>query len=447
LKTFTTFVIKVKNSFGFLPAAYSIVAIVFALLTINTEIWLEESSIHHQFPEILLTDRSLAQLILSSLASSILTVTAITFSTIMVVLTTYLSQYSPRTIDNFLSDQTTRRVLAVFVSSFVYFLLVLLWMKTSEPSDYIMIPSIAVLVGIVNLGFFVYFIHHVALFIQVINLIKKVTENTIQSIEIIYEEYFNTGQQNNAPWNEWELEEVKQRSPKHYLVQASGYIQVIDINRIIKQAQRDEIIIKMEKHIGDYVDQDSTLFSYWKFSSNDLYERVYIDYFTIGNQRSTEQDIEYGIQKLTEIGLRAISPGINDPYTAITCIHRLGGILARLGRLHVSTPQYYDNEKNLRFIMKQKDFMEYLYKGFYQLRQYGSGDVSVIAAILDSLIIIAENNDSKIKSTIWKFSIKIISGVQKQNMIDLDLEFLSHKLEELANVTEHKKEFQPISFN
>jgi uncharacterized membrane protein len=444
MKTFRGFITQVRNSFGYLPAIYSIIAVLFALLTINLDVWLEDTGIHHNFPEIFLSDRELSQLILSSLASSILTVTAIIFSTIMVVLTTYLSQYSPRTINNFLEDQTTRRILAIFVSSFVYFLLVLLWMKTSQPLDYITIPSIAVLVGIINLGFFVYFIHHVGKFIQVINLIQQVTNNTIQSIEKIYEEFYQTDQHTNAPWNEWEQDEIKLQTPKYFLAQSSGYLQHIHIKNIILQAKSDDIIIKMEKQIGDYIDEESILFSYWEATSQDLNETAYLDFFEIRYQRSNEEDIEFGIQKLTDIGLRAISPAINDPNTAITCIHRLGKILARLGRMHVAEPQYYDDEKNLRLIVQPKNFEEYLYKSFYQLRQYSTGDISVIGAAIDALVVIAENNEETIKTTVWNFSRLFISGTEREKLIDLDIEYLNKKMLKLATTTNHKNEYQPI---
>jgi uncharacterized membrane protein len=444
MKTFRGFINQLRNSFGYLPAVYSVFAVLLALLTIYLDSWLEETGVHHNFPEIMLSDRELSQLIVSSLASSILTVTAIIFSTIMVVLTTYLSQYSPRTINNFLADQTTRRILAVFVSSFVYYLLVLLWMKTSKPLDYITIPSIAVLIGIINLGFFVYFIHHVGKFIQVINLIQQVTNNTILSIEKRYEEFYQTNQHTNAPWNEWETEEIKQRSSNHFLAQASGYIRQIQIKKIIVQAKLDGLIIKMEKQIGDYVDEESILFTYWESNSGDLVETAYIQFFEIGYQRSNEQDIEFGIQKLSEIGLRAISPAINDPNTAITCIHRLGKILARLGRMNIATPQYYDDEKNLRLIVLQKSFEDYLYTSFYQLRQYSTGDISVIGATIDAFIIIAENNDDTIKTILWKFSKHILSGVEQEKLIEPDLQFLNKKIMDLAKITKHHNEFHPV---
>lgn len=443
MKTFRAYIIRLKNSFGYLPAVYSVFAVILALLTINLDLWLEETGVHHNVSEMLLTDRELSQLILSSLASSILTVTAIIFSTIMVVLTTYLSQYSPRTITNFLADQTTRRILAVFVSSFVYYLLVLLWMKTTQPLDYILVPSIAVMIGIINLGFFVYFIHHVGKFIQVINLIQQVTDHTIQAIERKYEEFYQTDQHTNAPWNEWEQEEIRQLTPKYFLAQASGYIQQIKIQGLISQAKADGLIIKMEKQLGDYVDEESILFTYWESSPNNLYETAYLNYFEVGYQRS-DDDIEFGIQKLSEIGLRAISPAINDPNTAITCIYRLGKVLSRLGKLHLTTPQFYDDEKNLRLIIQQKGFEDYLYKSFYQLRLYSTGDVSVIAAAIDAFIVIAENNNKAIKTILWNFAKCYMSGIERNHFIDLDLQFLNKKMLKLAVITKHKGEFQPI---
>ncbi|WP_408009614.1 DUF2254 domain-containing protein [Pseudalkalibacillus sp. A8] len=431
---------KIHQSFWYLPAFYSLIATILAYVSVEVDFWMDFHQLHMRFPSFLMTDRNTIQLVLGALATSILTMTAITFSSIMVLLSTYLSQYSPRTLDNFLSDMVTRRVLGIFIGSFLYFVLVLVWMNISDQHSFLVIPSLTVLFSAICIGFFVYFIHHVGTWIQVNNLIQDITDNCLSILSSHKVDRSNLDTSATSPWSSWENEEYQLKECRKATSKFSGYLQFIDLDRIVQLATRDDLIIRFEKNIGDYVDEGTALFSYWSLDDHTFEIEDYLQNIRVGAHRTTEQDIEYGIQKLTEIALRAISPAVNDPYTAITCIQRLGKILSRLAQTSLEEPYIYDNEKNLRIILNTGEFSQVLYKSFYQIRHYGKQDVSVIGAIFEALTLIAEKSAHPIKDSIWKFAKAIVEGIDRTALIHLDFQYLNYKLDELARFTGHQKE-------
>ncbi|MCF6136265.1 DUF2254 domain-containing protein [Pseudalkalibacillus berkeleyi] len=435
-----TFIHSIRKGFWYLPAFYSVFSLILAYASVRFDIYLDKQGAQSYLPRFMVTDRETTQIILSALATSILTMTAITFSSIMVLLSTYLSQYSPRTLNNFISDMVTRRVLGIFVGSFLYFVLVMLWMNMADQKVFMLVPIMSVSISALCLGFFVYFIHHVGTWIQVSNLIQDITDNCLAILKSRKEGHAQLTSSSTSPWSDWESEEYKLNAHQLVVSNRSGFIQFIDIDSIVKHAHKDDLLIRMERNIGDYVDKGTPLFSYWSLGDRVYKVEDYRKQFRIGGQRTTEQDIEFGIQKLTEIALRAISPGINDPQTAINCIQRLGKVLSRLAEESIEEPYIFDQDKNLRVVLRSHTFSHVLYKTFYQIRFYARQDVSVLASIIEALTLIAEKSESKLQDTIWNFAKAVGEGIDRTSLIELDHQYLNGKMEELAKNTGHTKE-------
>ncbi len=435
-----TFFRTIRKSFWYLPAFYSVFSVVLAYFSVVIDERLYRTDTQAAFPAFMVTDRETTQIILSALATSILTMTAITFSSIMVLLSTYLSQYSPRTLNNFISDMVTRRVLGVFIGSFLFFVLVMLWMNITDQSLFLIVPSLSVFLSAVCLAFFVYFIHHVGTWIQVSNLIQDITDNCLSILQNQKKGRKHLQTSIESPWSSWENEEYKLNAHQTATSLRPGFIQLLDLDAIVKQAHKDDLLIQMEKKIGDYVDEGTPLFQYWSLGDRPHDEKDYLKHIRIGGQRSSEQDIEFGIQKLTEIAVRAVSPGINDPQTAINCIQRLGKVLSRLAEESVEEPYIYDQDQNLRVVLKTSTFSHILYKTFYQIRFYARQDVSVLAAVFEALTLIAEKSQTSLKEKVWQFAKSIVEGIDRSAMIDLDYLYLNEKLDDIARKTGHLKE-------
>ncbi|MBE4907835.1 DUF2254 domain-containing protein [Bacillus luteolus] len=439
---FSNLFIRIRQRFWYLPSLYGLIAAFLAVFSMEINTYIVNTEVLVTFlPAFLLTDINLAQTILSSISASLLTMTTITFSTILVVLTTYLSQFSPRTLQNFITDHSTQRVLGIFVGGFIYSILLLLLLRETDTTTTFIVPAIAIFISIVCLLVFVFFIHHVTGWIQVSNLIHTITLETIDKINKDLKDVKDV--QEDPPWEDWESEEIKHIPPKHFSLNGSGYIQYIDIEGLVKQATKEDCIIRIEKEVNDYVDEDTPLLSLWFLSTHQV-RGNYDKYFIIGSEQAAVNDIEFGLTKIVEIGLRALSPGINDPNTAINCIDNLGKILTKLGSKHLPKSYHNDDNRNLRVIYKKPDFSDYLYKCFFQIRQYGFSDISVLTAGIKALTLIAESNSKPIKELVWEFSEYIIEGIDKNILLSLDRRYINEQLEALAKATGHKSDYKAI---
>jgi uncharacterized membrane protein len=439
----THFLFWIRSRFWYLPSLYGFIAAILALISLSIDKNLSNyETLYSTIPSVLLSDINLSRTILSTISASLLTMTTITFSTILVVLTTYLSEYSPRTLQNFITDRSTQRVLGIFVGGFIYSILLLVLLKESETAQEFFVPSFAVLFAIVCLMVFVFFIHHVTSWIQVSNLIHAITLNILDKIENDLKDQSEVN--NDAPWEDWESEEILHIEPSHIRGVKSGYVQHIDIDGIVKQATDDDCIIRVEKKVGEYVDKETPLLSLWTLDQHRI-NGHYEKYISTGTKKIAYDDLEFGLIKIVEIALRALSTGINDPNTAINCIENLAKILAELGKKQLPRAYHNDQERNLRLILEKSTYSDYLYRCFYQIRQYGSNDISVLSSLIDALTFIAESNYVKVKEIIWEFSQYIIEGIDQQSLLSLDKRYINDKLKGLSRATGHYKDFKPLS--
>lgn len=425
-------VFKIQNKVWFLPGYYSIIAFLLAIIVavIDTRY---SNMLQTSFLSYFMTRVDLAITILSTLASSLLTMTTITFSTIMVVLTTYSSQFSPRTLEDFVTDKKTLRVLGIFMGGFIYSISTLFLIKYDTGNNLVFSATFGVVLAIFCLGFFVHFIHHVSLSIQVNRLIDRLTSDILKLVD-------NVETKNNSDikiQNELIDSNMKLNEDERACIFSHkiGYIQLIDDLGLLKLAESKNIIIRVEKMIGDYVTTNANIISIWNNEEPIEDPDVYLKHIAVGKERNMLQDIEFGLQKIVEVALKALSPGINDPNTAIKCIIQLGMILTRIGTANIENTYYYDNEGNLRLIFEDKSYEELLYKTFYQLRHYSDHDVSVMGAMLNSLILIAEENAKPLKDKVWKFSNYILEGFKKDVLQPLDKQYINEKIKRLAYLT------------
>ncbi|MCL7746043.1 DUF2254 domain-containing protein [Halalkalibacter alkaliphilus] len=430
--------LMLRSHFWFIPALYGLVSFILAFLSVLFDMYVNNDVL----PGFFIVDIGLAQTLLSTIASSLLTMTTISFSTIMVVLTTYLSQFSPRTMQDFLTDDNTQRILGVFIGGFVYALILLLFIRETKEQTLFLSPTLAVLYAIVCVGFFVFFVHHVGRWIQVSNLIHHITRNTIESIHANYEDEMIEAA--DEPWKDWESEELNLIEPTYIHSEKSGYLLVVEIDKLVEQASDDDIIIKVEVGLGEFIEKGSTILSFWGNKKSNVDQATYQDLFHVGEERATIQDIDFGLTKLVEITLRALSPGTNDPNTAISGIRALARILKVLAKKNLHRSYYNDKFESLRVIVKQRHFEDYLYRCYYQIRHYGIEDVSVVAAMIDSLQLIASQNETRIKKMVWQFSRYIQQGIKKEAILELDRKYLNEKIYKLAIQTEHANDYHPL---
>ncbi|WP_162595841.1 DUF2254 domain-containing protein [Bacillus sp. CGMCC 1.16541] len=423
---------RLRSNFWYLPTLYGVVAFLLALLTMQFDYFITKQEPWMKYiPKVILSDKDLAQTVLSSISTSLLTITTITFSSILVVLTTFLSNFSPRTVQNFITDHNTRRVLGSFIGGFVYSVILLLLLKKDNDQQLFLAPTFAIIVTIFCLAVFVFFVHHTASWIQVGNLIFNISSATTKIIDGNYPD--RGTERIDAPFEQSDLNESNEQHPVEITPSISGYIEFINTDQLLRVAIEHDIVIKVHKRQPDFTDKYSPLFSIWGGKKEDV-EKSLQDAVLIGEQRAPYRDVEFGLRKLAEIALRAISPAVNDPNTAINCIEQIGNILARLGKKKLPRPYYYDENNKVRVIMQRPRFFDYLYLSFYQIRHYAKEDVSVNRSIIKALIVIAESNDNEIREMVWEFSEYIVEGIQVDTLLTLDKRYMNELIANLAHV-------------
>jgi uncharacterized membrane protein len=176
----------------------------------------------------------------------------------------------------------------------------------------------------------------------------------------------------------------------------SGYLQAIDDEKLMQIVCKHKLLLRLKHRPGKFVVQGSDLALVWPGErvNQKLLEQLN-DAFILGKERTEQQDVEFPIQQLVEIALRAISPAVNDPFTAIRCIDRLSVGLSHIAQREIPSPYRYDAKNNLRVIADSVTFAGLTDVAFNQIRQYSTSDVAVTIRLLEAIAAIAPYTRNK----------------------------------------------------
>jgi uncharacterized membrane protein len=330
-----------------------------------------------------------ARSVLSSVASSMVSVVATAFSITIVALQLASSNFGPRLLRNFMQDTGNQIVLGTFIATFIYCLLVLRTIHSEGEEYKEFVPQLSVTVGtvlaIASIGVLIYFIHHASTIIQASHVITQVSGELDKAIDRLFPEKMGDDRANN-PRQIGEIPEKFDAEASPIKATAEGYLQAIDDGELMKIACHENLLVFVKSNPGKFVISGSNLAMVLPGERvNHHLTKQINDAFILGKERTEYQDVEFPIAQLVEIALRAISPGINDPFTAIRCIDRLSAGLSRLAQRDFPSPYRYDGSRNLRVIAEGVTFEELVNSAFNQIRQYSKSDVAVTIRLLEAL--------------------------------------------------------------
>ncbi|MFB2833044.1 DUF2254 domain-containing protein [Floridanema evergladense] len=356
-----------------------------------------------------------ARSLLSAIAGSMVSVAATAFSITIVALQLASANFGPRLLRNFMQDTGNQIVLGTFIGTFIYCLLIL---RTVRGEDYeLFVPEFSVTVGILlaiaSIAVLIFFIHHASTIIQASHVIKSVSVDLHRAIENLYPEKIGHGKDKQ----ERAVAEIPENfAAAAYSIPASqtGYLQVIDDEQLMKIACKYDLLLRLEFRPGKFIIKGKTLvMSYPAQRVNKKVIKEIGKVFILGKERTEQQDIGFPIEQLVEIAMRALSPGINDPFTAIRCIEHITDGLCHLSQRKFPSPYRYDKEKNLRLITETVSFTELIDNAFNQIRIYGKSDLAVNLKLLESIAIIASYTENpKYKSHLYKQAEMVFRGSQ-----------------------------------
>lgn len=435
-----------KTSFWFTPCLILLITILCCVVLLCIDLYTELNAVswlHFLYH----ADASITRDLLTSIAGSIMTVVSITFSITIVALTTASSQFGPRLIRNFMEDTSTQVVLGIFISLFVYCLVLV--RMTDNFADGLFLPGLALagamLMTLSGILLLIYFIHHVSQNLQSDNVINNVHLELQHSIDQIFnqqKEEENTGSDHDK--NPTEQDEttnkkkiIDQGEAIQLISNKCGYIQAINYVCLAKLMKKLDGYIEVVVSQGDFVvNRMITMRCYINFLSAED-EKDLHDCFTLGPKRTPIQDPEFAIHQLVEIALRALSPGINDPYSAIACVDKMTATLCDLTQKSFPKGCACDENDIERVNYKVTSFQSLGGIAFDQIRQYSQTCLAVSLRQLEGLIHIAEqaNHPSH-----WSFvrhqKLMIENGLKQRTLVDLDKKEVTSRLKKLSELLE-----------
>jgi len=367
----------VRSSYWLVPSVMAFLAVLLGVVMIWVDVevgtsWMDEVSWYQQIKA------DGAREVLSTIAGSMITVAGVVFSITMVAISFASGQYGPRVLTNFMSDRGNKVTLGTFIATFLYCLVVL---RTVRGGDETFVPQFSVVVAlflaVCSIGVLIYFIHHVPQSIHINNVAAKIGRQLVADAEKRFPSCI--GEEGGRPQDEPTLQEgwgpaAPVRS------HATGYIQAIATESLLRTACERDLVLRLHYRPGDFVVAGRTLLECVPAERLDEEAADALrGCFSTGALRTPAGDMNFLINELVEIAARALSPGVNDPFTAVTCMDWLGAGATEIAQRRLPSPVRKDEQGQARLIAQPDDFGLFVELSFARLRQYAAADM--IAAL------------------------------------------------------------------
>jgi uncharacterized membrane protein len=433
---------SLRESLWFLPAIMvaTAIALSYAVIPIDraarTEDWLTTGWTYSRGPEG-------SRAVLSVVAGSMVTIASVTFSITVVALQLASSQFGPRLLRNFMRDRGNQVAMGTFIATFTYCLLVLRTVNGVE--EQVFVPHLAVTLGLVlslaSLGVLIYFIHHAAESIQAENVIAAVSHDLDVAMDRLYPEQTGEAHEDAHSAKEPSLPEKFHADERTVRSPRSDYLQAIDIDRLMSIATKGDLVISIRTRPGKFVTAGCDLFAIWPSDriDDEVQEQV-LGAFFFGHRRTLIQDVEFAIDQLVEIAVRALSPGVNDPFTAINCVDRLGAALCRLAHRKFPSRCRVDDDGRLRMITDRSTPAGIVNASFNQIRQAARTDTAVTIRLLEAILAIAQQTSNPDFTSALRRQAELIrQGSETGLPVEADRIDVNNRFQAVTHVLENRR--------
>ncbi|OBH04807.1 hypothetical protein A5696_03555 [Mycobacterium sp. E2699] len=333
-----------------------------------------------------------ARQVLTSIAASVITVVGIVFSITIVTLTLASTQFGPRMLRNFIRDRGTQLTLGTFVATFVYCVVALVSIGPGDRGEFVPHISITTAFGLVliDLAVLIYFIHHIATQIQLPQVIAGIAKDLAHAVAVqSADRPMSTRKAAHGPSLDELLATIETsgsviRTPK------SGYLQFIRHQTLVRVAAQADAVIRLPYRPGHFLVEGRELASVWPATAAEQVADYLARAQATGPHRTLTQDVAFGVDQLVEIAIRALSPAVNDTFTALTCIDWLGDSLCKIAPVWTPTQIHRDNRGVIRVISDQVSYERLVQRAFEKIRQASRAMPAVMIRQLDTLATIME---------------------------------------------------------
>ena len=337
--------------------------------------------------------------VLIAIAAAVITVIGVVFSITILALTLASQQFGPRMMRNFVRDIGNQMTLGVFVGTFVYSVLALGSITSSAHGDFV--PHLSITVAevllLVDLGVLIYFIHHIAKSIQLPEVIAGIARDLTRSIDAEFplqnlEEMDITREEVGRPVTEL-LHLINERGAD-VPSSSSGYLQFVGYAQLVDIASQTDSVIRLDHRPGHFIAAGTPLATVWPGGAAGQVALALSKAHVTGPHRTLMQDPVFAIDQLVEIAIRALSPAVNDTFTALTCIDWLSAGLIQVSSRTLSEGIYRDRYNRVRLIEADPSYDRMVNRTFDKIRQSSRGMPAVIIRMLDALTAIASSTVS-----------------------------------------------------
>jgi uncharacterized membrane protein len=323
-----------------------------------------------------------ARQILSSLAGAIITVVGVVFSITIVTLTLASQQFGPRMLRTFIRDRGTQVTLGTFVATFFYAILALI----SIGSTFVPHLTVTVALGLtaIDIGVLIYFIDHIATMIQLPQVIASIAGDLVRAIDAEAAPPARPDELVNGPSPEVLLGRLD-RAGRVVTAPASGYLRFVRHATLVRIAAEYDAVIRLHYRPGHFLAKGHPMATVWPPEAADTVGRRLESVHITGPLRTLSQDIAFGIDQLVEIAIRALSPAVNDTFTAMTCIDWLGDSLSKIAVEWHPQVFHRDGLGAIRLITVPVSYERLVQRSFEKIRQAADGMPAVLIRQLDAL--------------------------------------------------------------
>jgi uncharacterized membrane protein len=326
-----------------------------------------------------------ARQILTAIAAAVITVVTLVFSITIVTLTLASTQFGPRMLRNFIRDRITQITLGSFVATFVYSILALVLIGPGAHGEFVPHVSITVTMVLVvlDVAVLVVFIDHIAKSIQLPQVIASIAGDLAHAIEADVAESAADVLQAGPS-----LSEILVRLGEDSGVvraPSSGYLQYVSMSTLIDISGRGHAVIRLLHRPGHFVVEGEPLANVWPAAATPGVARALGGAHATGPHRTLTQDLSFAVDQLVEIAIRALSPAVNDTFTALACIDWLGDGLGKIASRWRPVTVHRDAAGHVRVITVPVSFRRLVERAHDKIRQASRGMPAVMIRQLEAI--------------------------------------------------------------
>ena len=360
----------IRNSLWLVPFVAILLYLVINRTTYGIEGWLLRTGRIDETTAFFGLSMDGARSVLETIITLNLSFLVFTFGSLLIAIQVAGGQYTPRIIaTTLLRDNAIRGIVGYFVFTLLFSVRVSFRMDNEMVNQFG--TAISMGLGLVSIGVFLYLIDYAARFLRPVSIVQRVADSGSAVIRSIYSESTRLPQP--------VVSADRPVSPERTVVntEAAGIVLALDLKGLVAQARHGKGIIDFVPHVGDFVAVGEPLFQLYGGASA-IEDRQLQASVALGSERTLEQDPTFAFRILVDIAIKALSPAINDPTTAVLAIDQLHRLLRMVGLRHVGREEFCDRDGELRLIFRTPDWEDFVHLACTEIRHYGAGSVQIM---------------------------------------------------------------------